>query len=342
MNQRNVLFDLSKGILILLVLMGHAIQYASGEAYLSSGSFYGNWAFKLIYGFHMPCFMVMSGYLYCHGVASKTVKDIVVGKIRTLVVPIFSFAFIVWLCNINLEFSFFDQIRNYLSRARFTLWFLWALFYSSMGVLVVNKVFKDNIWVYLVLWLLSLLTPDKWYSELYKFMFPCFLFGYFTCKKKWEEPFKNHIGIIACVTSLLYVLAMFLFYDTDTYVYMSGSCVLKEGTVHWHQLFIDVYRVVVGICGATAFLSVLFLVRQRIPLQGKIIKGFAWLGTMTMGIYCFQDFFWRLYVEHVTWLLEPVVFNRLLLFLVSMVLTCVLTWTVRRVKVLNVLFLGGR
>jgi surface polysaccharide O-acyltransferase-like enzyme len=211
-----------------------------------------------------------------------------------------------------------------------------------MGVLVVNKLFKDNVWVYLVLIFLSMLTPDKWYSELYKFMFPCFLFGYFMSKKNWTETFRNSLGMVACVGSLLYVLAMFLYYDTDTYVYMSGSCVLKEGAFHWHQLFIDVYRVVVGICGAIAFLSVLFLVFKRFSHQGKIIKGLAWLGTMTMGIYCFQDFFWRLYVEHVTWLLEPVVFNRLLLFLVSILFTCVLTWAVRRVKVLNVLFLGGR
>lgn len=342
MNQRNILFDVSKGVLILLVLWGHSIQFASGGDYLSLGAYYGHWAYKLIYGFHMPCFMAISGYLFSHAIASRNSKEIIVGKIRTLIVPVFSFAFIVWLCYFNAGYSFFDQIRNYLSRTRFTLWFLWALFYSSMGVLLVNKVFKDNIWVYLLLILLSLLTPDRWYAELYKFMFPCFLFGYFAHKKKWVKALKNHAVAIVAVTSLLYVLAMFLNYDANTFVYMSGSCVLVDGAFQWRQLFIDVYRVVVGICGTTAFMSVMYLVCKSVSVEGRIVKALAWLGTMTMGVYCFQDFFWRLYVERITWLVKPIFFNHLLLLVVSLVVSLAMTWVVRRVKVLNLLFLGGR
>ena len=342
MNQRNILPDISKGVLILLVLLGHSIQFASGSDYLTTGAFYGHWTFKLIYGFHMPCFMVISGYLFPHAIASRKVKEIIVGKIRTLLVPIFSFAFIVWLCYFNQGYSFFDQIRNYLSRTRFTLWFLWAMFYSSMGVLLVNKVFKDSFWVYLLLIFLSLLTPDRWYSELYKFIFPCFLFGYYAHKGKWADTFRKHAMVIAGVTLPLYVLAMFLYYDIDTYVYMSGCCVLVDGVFQWHQLFIDVYRVVVGICGTIAFMTLLYLVCKSISLEGRFVKAIAWLGTMTMGIYCFQDFFWRLYVEHITWLVKPIFFNHLLLLLVSLVVSLALTWVARRVKVLNILFLGGR
>jgi fucose 4-O-acetylase-like acetyltransferase len=340
--QRIEIIDVSKSILILLVLLGHSVQFASGKEYLSSGAFYGNWVFKLIYGFHMPCFMAVSGYLFWFAVKSKAVKDIVVGKIRTLIVPIFVFAFIVWLCGFNPEYSFLDQIRNYLSCTRFTLWFLWALFYSSMGVLLVNKVIKDSIWVYLLLILVSFLTPDKWFSELYKFLFPCFLFGYFAHKNNWIEWLRKNIGVVTCVTLVLYVLAMFLYYDTNTYVYMSGSCILTERTINWHQLFIDLYRTLVGVCGTTAFVSVLMLVLERVSVQGKLVKGLAWLGTMTMGIYCFQDYFWRIYINQVTCVLRPIAVNRLLVFVVSLVLSCTLTWAVSRVKFLRMLFLGGR
>ena len=94
--------------------------------------------------------------------------EIVLGKLRTLVVPIFSFAFIVCLLQFHTDYSLLDQIRNYLSCTRFTLWFLWALFYCSMGVLLVHFVAKDNVMVCVVLVFLSYLTPDKWFSELYK------------------------------------------------------------------------------------------------------------------------------------------------------------------------------
>ena len=121
---RNAFLDLAKGVLILLVLLGHTIQFASGSEYLSQMSYYDNWAFKLMYGFHMPLFMVISGYLYYYSLESKKTLEIIVGKLRTLIVPIFAFAFIVWLLQFHPEFSFFDQIRNYLSCTRYTLWFL--------------------------------------------------------------------------------------------------------------------------------------------------------------------------------------------------------------------------
>lgn len=339
---RNTFLDFTKGVLILLVLLGHTIQYASGKDYLSQMSYFDCWAFKLIYGFHMPLFMVISGYLFYYSISSKKALKIVEGKLRTLIVPIFSFAFIVWLLHFHSDYSFFDQIRNYLSRTRYTLWFLWALFYCSMGVLLVHLFAKDNVIVCIVLVLLSYLTPDKWFSELYKFMFPCFLFGYYAHKYDWTVFFKKNIKVIAGVATVLYALAMFAYYDVNTYVYMSGSCVLKNGVLDWHQLFINVYRTLVGICGSVAFASLLYLLHGFFPKDNKLERWLVALGTMTMGIYCFQDYFWILYSNHIDWTVKPIILNQLLVFLVSLAVSYLVTVAVKHIKVLNVLFLGGR
>lgn len=339
---RNLYIDVLKGVLILLVLLGHTIQYASGKDCLSSGSFYDNLAFKLIYGFHMPAFMLISGYLFHHSVVTKSMKDIILGKCRTILVPIFTFAFIVWLLHFHSDYSFFDQIRNYLSRTRYTLWFLWALFYCSMGVLLVHLIAKDNVIVCIALVLLSYLTPDKWFSELYKFMYPCFLFGYFAHKYNWTEFFKKNIKVVAGVATALYVLAMFAYYDVNTYVYISGSCVLKDGMLDWYQLFINVYRTLVGICGSVAFVSVLYVLNDLFPKNSKLEHWIVALGTMTMGIYCFQNYFWILYSNYIDWTAKPIILNQLLLFLVSFAVSYIVTVVVKHVKVLNVLFLGGR
>ena len=339
---RNSFLDLAKGVLILLVLIGHAIQYASGEAYLSQMSYYNNWTFKLIYGFHMPLFMVISGYLFYYSIESKKSMEIIWGRLRSLVVPIFAFAFLVWLFQFHPEFSFLDQIRNYLSCARYTLWFLWALLYCSMGLLLVHLLAKDNVIVCIVLILFSYLTPDKWFSELYKFMFPCFLFGYLAHKNNWIEFFKQNIMIVAGVTTALYVLAIFAYYDIDTYVYISGSCVLKKGMFDWHQLFVNLYRTLVGICGSVAFMSGLYIVHGFLSENNMVERWLVTIGTMTMGIYCIQNYFWILYSNYVDWLVEPIFLNRLLAFVVSFVVSILITMLVKRVKVLNVLFLGGR
>lgn len=339
---RNTFLDLTKGVLILLVLLGHTIQYASGKAYLSQMSYFDCWAFKLIYGFHMPLFMVISGYLFYYSIKSKKALEIVWGRLRTLVVPIFSFAFIVWLLHFNSDYSFFDQIRNYLSRTRYTLWFLWALFYCSMGVLLVHLIAKDNVIVCIALVLLSYLTPDKWFSELYKFMYPCFLFGYFAHKYNWTEFFKKNIKVVAGVATALYVLAMFAYYDVNTYVYISGSCVLKDGMLDWHQFFINVYRTLVGICGSVAFVSVLYVLNDLFPKNSKLEHWIVALGTMTMGIYCFQNYFWILYSNYIDWTLKPIILNQWLVFLVSLAVSYLVTVAVKHIKLLNVLFLGGR
>ena len=52
--------DFVKGIAIFLMLWGHCIQFCA----VGDFDFFENWVFKLIYSFHMPLFMLVSGYLF--------------------------------------------------------------------------------------------------------------------------------------------------------------------------------------------------------------------------------------------------------------------------------------
>ena len=52
--------DAFKGILILLVVLGHSIQSVCIQR---DEDFMNNYLWNLIYSFHMPAFMAMSGYL---------------------------------------------------------------------------------------------------------------------------------------------------------------------------------------------------------------------------------------------------------------------------------------
>ena len=49
--------DSLKGLLIILVILGHSIQYTIGNAC------YFNHLWNIIYSFHMPAFMAVSGFL---------------------------------------------------------------------------------------------------------------------------------------------------------------------------------------------------------------------------------------------------------------------------------------
>lgn len=85
---RNNYLDFLRGIAILLVVVGHCIQFGSGSAYLKSGLYFANPLFKFIYSFHMPLFMLISGYLGWFSISKKTHKDFVIDKCKGILIPL--------------------------------------------------------------------------------------------------------------------------------------------------------------------------------------------------------------------------------------------------------------
>lgn len=59
-----------------------------------------------------------------------------------------------------------------------SIWFLWAIFWCSMALLVVHRYFNDNIIVYVSLGLFALLLPEVLGISLYVYMYPYFVIGY--------------------------------------------------------------------------------------------------------------------------------------------------------------------
>lgn len=63
-SKRNSYLDIAKSLGIILVVIGHCIQYGSGSLYFEKELYFYNILFKFIYSFHMPLFMLISGYLF--------------------------------------------------------------------------------------------------------------------------------------------------------------------------------------------------------------------------------------------------------------------------------------
>lgn len=77
--QRDNFLDFCKGYAIFLVILGHVIQFISGNLQ--------DQIFNFIYLFHMPFFFMLSGYL-----ADKTIhlnNLFLLKKIRSLLLPFF-------------------------------------------------------------------------------------------------------------------------------------------------------------------------------------------------------------------------------------------------------------
>ena len=167
--QRNLYLDIMKGISIFLVLLGHSIQYGSKISYVEGRLFFNDPVFKLIYSFHMPLFALLSGYLLFYTIKKRTPKELVINRVKTLVLPIICWGtidFAVRVLTGQLNGSgIIWWVKRYVSTLFGTLWFLWAILLCSAVVAGIHYLFRDNKAVMLLLMIAFFITPDKFNLE---------------------------------------------------------------------------------------------------------------------------------------------------------------------------------
>lgn len=120
--------DLIKGFAIILVVFGHAIQYLLGEAMDNSI------VFRVIYSFHMPLFIWVSGYTY--GLYSEKFDLIWLWKrFKGFIIPFWMWAIIMWGLReaANGTVSLKERLFGLLSDpSNNGLWFLVTAFYCCL------------------------------------------------------------------------------------------------------------------------------------------------------------------------------------------------------------------
>lgn len=129
MKERLIWADALKGILILLVVVGHVIQ-------MSDKSYDSNHLWNMIYSFHMPAFMAVSGWLTFRQKANDTIclGKFMSKRFRQLLIPYFVWSFLWWLTDNT------KQIYDIVLVPDRYFWFLWALFFISLAFISSQKI----------------------------------------------------------------------------------------------------------------------------------------------------------------------------------------------------------
>lgn len=286
---RNATIDAVKAFAIICVVAGHCIQFGSGSDYMTSNSFFTEPLFMFIYSFHMPLFMMVSGYLFAITVGKNTPLDTIKKKAMQLLLPIIFWSLIPIIhkvCEATPdEISVFKVIKLYIYQLVFLLWFLKSIFINSAIVVLVRMNFKNSPYAYLLLLLPTFFIPDAANLDVYKYMYPYFILGYFY-HKDIEGKIKMPPALIFIVSLVLYATLM-LFFDTDSYIYTSKYMILKSGSLSLYQLHVDVYRFVVGLVGSVMIISLISIVFPK--LHNVIQSAILFLGVNTMGVYIISD-----------------------------------------------------
>ena len=125
-NRERMYLNIVKGIAILLMLWGHGIQYCA------KGSFdpFSNNVFLFIYSFHMPLFMLVSGYLFFFSYQKRDLKTLLVHRTQGMLQPIV-FGSMLNVVLIELPTMILHQqgtlINGRLFNSLNMLWFLWCV-----------------------------------------------------------------------------------------------------------------------------------------------------------------------------------------------------------------------
>lgn len=319
-NRRLPYPDIVRGFAIILVVLGHCIQMGSGAAYYEASAFYDDRLYQFIYSFHMPLFMLISGYFAAFSMEKAdrigTWRQLLARRARQLLIPIafwtlfeIAVTFVRTLVQIPADDPVFRDKAVGLVKIELAaipthfvneLWFLWAILWSLLAVSLVRHAFRDSLMAYAVLELLMLLVPDALNAGVYKYVFSFFLVGYLCAangpvQHLFEKIKGEALGRWRYVvfSGIIFAVA-FLFFHKDTMIYLSGYRVLWG---EWKLIAIPIvrnaYRFAIGMAGSVFFL-LLFWQLFRVPDRGfrsaaaKVLEA---LGRETMGIYILSSYY---------------------------------------------------
>ena len=328
MTKRNSLIDILKGIAMLLVIIGHSIQYANGKEYFDNELFYDNWFFKIIYTFHMPLFMLISGYLM--GFSRKSFLQGLQNKIKTIVIPTVTFS-ILFLWNVPFSISFLNPL---------TTWFYWFLWSNLICYILFGFIKKINAKYLLAISFIAMFfIPDSIIISAHKFMYQMFLVGYWTHSNNLMEYIEKHKKHILYICTFLFILLL-PFYNRNTYIYTTPYCILND---NWERIIsIDIFRIIIAILGCIVFVISIGYIQKHLIKETLASRFLTFVGINSIGFYGFQfllliiirRFIWPLNLDHVI--------STSLTFVILLIGCSLATMVCKRLKVLNIIFFGGR
>lgn len=354
--KRNKNLDIIRGVAIILMVLGHCIQYGNGTEFSKPEIFFNNKIFQLIYSFHMPLFMLVSGYLFAFTAQKcNRITDFIKNRILRLLLPIAGWQAVMYLLYAFgvAEHNRWEEnwVLSYVKSLPREFWFLWAVFYCSVAVWIGKYLFRDSTFYYLFGLILTFLVPDIVYNlSYYKFMYPFFIGGYLVAEN--GEIIKNKLSSVGQRNLFLILLTgylvLFLFWNYDSFIYTSGYTLLGRNDA-LRQFGIDCYRTVTGFVGSVVVVMAANLIHGFIICKfdsGSVISrvddAISRIGEKSLGIYIISGKLVEMFLIKNLDKLSVNYFNNILQTMIILGISYLLTTVINKIPILNSILLGGR
>lgn len=271
---RDIGLDFLRAWATFLVVVGHAIQFANPD-------FDRSWAFKVIYAFHMPLFMCISGY-----VAPQLVGRGVIGKkFKQLVIPFLIWTALVFMARyfadggyLHMGFDGLEAVgQNLLGVLRTPdsgLWFLWILFLNFCVFAIFNGryllplSFAFVISLYL---LQSLSTEFSYYGlNLIRWHYPFFILGVLIRDGRVLAGVEKFFWVLFVLT----VIALTQ-WDRNLVTVLFGVAMQSAALS-------KAVTLVIKLLAAVGVILILFLLKERVRQLGQFL---GFLSDQSLGYY---------------------------------------------------------
>lgn len=290
MEHRQVYLDVVKLFAIFIVLWGHCVQFMGG------GDFWTNPVFEFIYSFHMPLFMVISGFFFT-SVMKYSFFEVIRKKALQLLLPVVVwaisisvFVFLWWAFVHGLKVPIPIMVRETLLSIKGDLWFLKCLF-SCYLVSYIMKLVCKNDWLACIMANSFFLFVPSFFGEM--FLIPFFWMGYFM--RLYNTQITNNRDILLGASSLLYFILFYFWTGRDT-VYAAPLHTLfnwKTYSLDFTNYSIAIFRFLIGAVG-TMWVILFF---AKYVKESFIIQHLAKWGMNTMGVYIIQYYLLQVWLS---------------------------------------------
>ena len=265
------------------MIWGHCIQHCAKGSF----DFFDNAVYRFIYSFHMPLFMMISGYLFYYSFQKRDLKTLLVHRTQNMLQPIvFGNMLNVLLAELPtlILHGSMHIFNGALLNSLYSLWFLWCVLSSSTAVAIAGKKGKTDTMqiIYLLLGMAFVaLFPENYYHI---FMYPYFVAGFLYGKYRSRIP----ANLVKISRLAIIIFPMMLpFYENHYYIYITP--IFTQSLKASELLWINGFRWSIGFAGSLFVLTVtwiLFSKQKADRFRCRIFAFLAKLGENSLTIYC--------------------------------------------------------
>ena len=324
--RRIAYLDIVKLVTIYLVILGHVLIKMDPDLSV------GGKLYAFIYTFHMPLFVLLSGY-FAGSSLTKSFSTFVWTKARQLLLPVVPCTIIacIYLFLFRHQLNFRDEIIG-------NSWFLKILFVYYVLFYLLKQI-KVNDWMLFVTSAALLFFIPMGSSLQMNLLYPYFWCGYFMRKYNVLEKLcaGHYLLLVVMVFVGLYVCK--LEYGIPTYIPINKDTLFG----YWHLI---AFRYLIGFVGCLMVIMLVSLLYNGFyKSEGQ--SCLAEYGKKTLGVYVLQTILViNVFPDVYQWNVESefmldVVFAPI----ISVCFLSVCLWLISvlsRSRILDLLFFGGQ